>query len=225
MDLPIIVAMIFMSILFGLLAGLLIASLFSGREPKSEEAAGSTKADTPEGEAPNQDILKLRRDSQGALQVSLGGSFYQAPGQLEPSQRKQLGEIGQQLAGWLQEADQPLELKQQPCDAALEPERGVSRIQPVKPAPLSYLLERSHSQPKAGPESLAGQINKILQEQIAAGPLAEKKVEVVDSPSGGIQILLDADHYEGIDQVPDEEVRAAIRAAVKTWERQSFLNP
>jgi len=41
---------------------------------------------------------------------------------------------------------------------------------------------------------------------------------VNDAPDHGVMVTLDGNKYPGLKDVPDEEVRKAIRAAVLEWE-------
>lgn len=64
------------------------------------------------------------------------------------------------------------------------------------------------------------QINVILQARIADTPLASRGVILMESPTGGVLIYVGVEKYEGLDFVPDEEVKKAIRAAIDEWERK-----
>jgi hypothetical protein len=40
----------------------------------------------------------------------------------------------------------------------------------------------------------------------------------MEFPNKGMVVLIGLDQYEGIDAVPDENIRALLRAAVAEWE-------
>jgi hypothetical protein len=73
-------------------------------------------------------------------------------------------------------------------------------------------------EPEATPTSIVGQINMILQAHIANTPLATPGIILLESPSGGVNVYIGVEKYEGVDAVPNEEVKAAIRAAIAEWE-------
>ncbi len=43
---------------------------------------------------------------------------------------------------------------------------------------------------------------------------------MMESLSGGVLVYIGVDKYEGIEDVPSEEVKAAIRAAIAEWEKK-----
>ena len=74
--------------------------------------------------------------------------------------------------------------------------------------------------PKSDSEfkSIASQINDILQEQLVGTVLASRGITLSDGHDRGVMVTLDGNQYQGVMDVPDEEVRRAIRAAVLEWE-------
>jgi hypothetical protein len=67
-------------------------------------------------------------------------------------------------------------------------------------------------------KSIAGQINDILQAQLAGTTLEPRGISLSDAPDQGVMVTLDGKQYLGVMDVPDEDVRSAIRAAVLEWE-------
>lgn len=97
---------------------------------------------------------------------------------------------------------------------------------PVTPPPApaskpSKAAKKKEAEPEPAPTSIVGQINVILQAQIAKTPLASRGVALLESATGGVNVYIGVDEkYEGVEDVPDEEVKAAIRAAIAEWERK-----
>jgi hypothetical protein len=58
----------------------------------------------------------------------------------------------------------------------------------------------------------------VLQKSIANTPLVSRGVSLLESPTGGVSVYVGVQRYEGVDDVPDEEIKAAIRAAIVEWE-------
>jgi hypothetical protein len=69
-------------------------------------------------------------------------------------------------------------------------------------------------------KSIAMQIDEILQAQLAGTALEGRGLSLSDAPDRGVRVSLDGKDYNGVMEVPDEEVRAAIRAAVLEWEKK-----
>jgi hypothetical protein len=79
----------------------------------------------------------------------------------------------------------------------------------LKPAPIAV------------PEfkSIAKQINDILQARLAGTQFEARGITVNDAPDRGVMVTLDGEKYQGVKDVPDEEVRNLIRSAVVEWEK------
>jgi hypothetical protein len=84
---------------------------------------------------------------------------------------------------------------------------------------MLVLRELSKSDAPA-PKSITEQIDEILQEKLAGTPHAERGIRMHNGPKGTALFHLDSQDYDAVDSVPDEAVRALIRAAVAEWEKQ-----
>ena len=62
------------------------------------------------------------------------------------------------------------------------------------------------------------QIDTILQARLAGTPLGERGIFLTQSPEGGVIVYVGLTRYNGVDEVPDPEIKAAIRAAITEWE-------
>ncbi len=74
--------------------------------------------------------------------------------------------------------------------------------------------------PSAPANSIVAQIDAILQAHLAGSPLADRGVFLTQSPEGGVIVYVGLTRYTGVDEVPDAEVKAAIRAAISEWENK-----
>jgi hypothetical protein len=68
-------------------------------------------------------------------------------------------------------------------------------------------------------KSIAKQINDILQARLAGTQFEARGITVNDAPDRGVMVTLDGEKYQGVKDVPDEEVRNLIRSAVVEWEK------
>lgn len=66
--------------------------------------------------------------------------------------------------------------------------------------------------------SIVSQIDSVLQTRLVGTPLEERGIFLTESPEGGVAVYVGLTRYHGIDEVPDPEIKAAIRAAIKEWE-------
>ncbi len=70
-------------------------------------------------------------------------------------------------------------------------------------------------------KSLAEQVDEILQEKLLDSPLREKKIRLLDLPGGGLVVMVGLQKFDGIDAVPDEQVRAMLHEAVDEWGKRA----
>jgi hypothetical protein len=64
------------------------------------------------------------------------------------------------------------------------------------------------------------QIDAILQDRLAGTPLEERGIFLAQSPEGGVIVYVGLTRYHAIDDVPDPEIKSAIRAAIAEWENR-----
>jgi len=70
------------------------------------------------------------------------------------------------------------------------------------------------------PLGIVGQIDSILQVRLIGTPLEGRGISLGNSPEGGVLVYVGADKYQGVDDVPDQQIKAAIRAAINEWENK-----
>lgn len=75
------------------------------------------------------------------------------------------------------------------------------------------------------PMSLSEQINEILQEKLGAANLDDRKIYILEEPERGVVVVIGEDEYEGVEQVPDEQIKTLIQESVGEWESRSGNNP
>jgi hypothetical protein len=85
---------------------------------------------------------------------------------------------------------------------------------------LARAIQSDVNRPSPAEMSIATQIDEILQEKIAGTDMAQRAVRLVELPNKGMVVLVGLDQYEGVDDVPDEEIRELIKSAVKEWENR-----
>jgi hypothetical protein len=179
-------------------------------------------------------LLRLKNEN-GSLTLDLDGARLNTSA-LTTDQRKRLIEMLNAMRPWLEgkpaappatvpppsPAPAPVADTRQGTSTPIAP----SPPQPVIPPPATVSkpapsAKKKKDEPEAAPTSIVGQINLILQARIANTPLASKGVALLESATGGVNVYIGVDNkYEGVDDVPDEEVKAAIRAAIAEWEKK-----
>jgi hypothetical protein len=76
--------------------------------------------------------------------------------------------------------------------------------------------------PKIPPvqKSIPVQIDAILQEKLSASPLKDRGIRLLEFPGKGMVVMVGLDSYDGVDAVPDEEIRRLIRESAREWEQR-----
>jgi len=178
----------------------------------------------------NPGILRLRNEN-GSLSLDLDGeAIHSTP--LSSDQRKRLIEILNLVRPILEGKPAPMVAPPPPSQDMLSRLDAVSTssfappptpIPIVKPS-LNQIITRApkkkDDKTEDAPTTMVGQINAILQSQMANTPLASKGISMLESPSGGVIVHVGEKNYEGIDDVPNEEIKTAIRAAIAEWEKK-----
>jgi hypothetical protein len=197
-----------------------VFGLFEGRgqgykKRKAEEA--ETKKDQP-APAPvtvkvdDPGLLRIKNEN-GYITLDLDGARVDTTA-LTSDQRKRLIEMLNLMRPWLE--------GRQVAAAAAPPPAPVPPPHTAAPQPVAPRRDASAKEdrpiPPAG--SIVSQIDSILQSRIVGTPLEDKGVFLAQSPEGGVMVYIGLTKYLGVDDVPDPEVKAAIRSAIREWENR-----
>lgn len=167
---------------------------------------------------PDEDsLLDVSRDAAGDLFLRLDGQRIEADA-LSPEERKRIIAVLTQIRPWLEaptSAPRPAPVQASPARPAPPP--APASAQPPRPAPAP---KAEGEEAAAAPQSIVEQVDAILQTQMAGTPLMGKGIRLQESHEGGVIVWVGIQKYEGIEDVPDEQIKAAIRAAISAWENR-----
>lgn len=214
--------------ILGWIAGLIfvyVFGLFEGRgqgykKRKAEEA--ETKKEVPEPKpvtikVDEPGLLRIKNEN-GYLTLDLDGTRVDTSA-LTAEQRKRLIEMLNLMRPWLEGRPVPA-----PVTPPLQPKpvadtrQGAPVIStPSTPKPSVMAKE---DRPIAPAGSIVMQIDSVLQSRLAGTPLEDRGVFLAQSPEGGVMVYVGLTKYMGIEDVPDPEIKAAIRAAITEWENK-----
>ena len=85
---------------------------------------------------------------------------------------------------------------------------------------LARALQPDLRPPEPPSRSIAAQVDEILQEMLHDSPYASRLICLIELPSKGLVVMVGQEEYEGVEAVPDEDIRRLIRLAVAEWERR-----
>ena len=69
--------------------------------------------------------------------------------------------------------------------------------------------------------SIVEQVDEVLQELLDSSLLNGRNIRLTELPNKGVTVWVGNEYYDGINAVPDEDVKRIIRQAVKKWEESS----
>jgi hypothetical protein len=168
-------------------------------------------------------LLRLGQDSNGQMLLELDGKHVDTSA-MPVEQRKRLIAILTQMRPWLEtpkSAPPPVQPQPEsspkgassPQEAPTPPAAPAADERPTAPPP-----PKDDEQPVPAPQSIVAQIDSVLQARLAGTSLAGKGIRLQESPGGGVIVWVGVNKYEVIDDVPDEQIIAALRAAIAEWE-------
>ncbi len=202
------------SLILGLGAGYMIGS--AGREPEEKSA------DPPASPGYPPDALHIWRDPQRKqLVIQIGERVFRSPDDLSMRERKVMVGLMNYLRKWLglPEPSAAPSAAARPQTPRPTPAPQVV-ASPPRPQTSSPPPQEESSSTVSSGKSIVAQIDAILQEKLAVSALKHRGIRLMESPNGGMTIWVGLESYTAIDDVPDAEVVAVIRAAVQEWERR-----
>src|SRR6266487_78997 len=227
--------------ILGWIAGLIFVYIFGlleGRgqgykKRKAEEQQEKKDQPPPKPEMITVDdpgLLRIKNEN-GSFALDLDGTRVN-PISLSPEQRKRLIEMLNIMRPWLEgKPVYPPTMTTEPLPpqptSSIRPQAKPAPVQPISPLPPTSpqpmpkpTTIAKEDRPSAPANSIVTQIDTILQERLAGTPLEERGVFLTQSAEGGVIVYVGLTRYNGVDEVPDPEIKAAIRAAITAWENK-----
>jgi hypothetical protein len=179
------------------------------------------------------EVMRVYRDlADGSLIIDVAGRRYHHIGEIGDP------EIARRLAGNIQAlaemagvsprasappaAQPPEPLAQAPSPGPLPTavRRHQAPEEPSEPVRRGLFGQRKDKlPPEPEPKSIIEQIEELLQFRLATTPsLARRAIHISEGEGGGVVVEVDGVSYEGVSEVPDEEIRAFIQATIQEWE-------
>jgi hypothetical protein len=151
-------------------------------------------------------IFSAWRTQENRVWLDMDGQRLENQEALQPSQRQRLLNLILDLRPWL-ETGRPV-----------EPVSGMVAQTVQLPIKKSPPVEEK-VEPVPIPESIIYQIDKVLQVKLASSGFKDRGIRLIEGPGGIVLIEDGTNKYEGIDSVPDLQVKTLIQQAVADWEK------
>jgi len=184
-------------------------------------------------------LLQVRRTRTQEWEIQVGGKRYRSLEAVpDDAMRKEVVEAIRALAAFArdyirkqqntqakpqgQPSDAPAPKKKAPAPS-LRP--STTREPPIPRQAISIPREPELKRQSAAPTlmptiDLAREIGDILSELQPRTPLANRAIRLHNAPGGGVYFSVDGMTYANLEDIPDQDIQALIRAATKEWERR-----
>ena len=158
------------------------------------------------------EILRAWRTQAGKVWLEMDGTRMEDSTVLQADQRRRLLNLVLDLRPWLETtpaAEVRPEVKPAPVMPPVQPEqkKGKPADEKNKPAPVL--------------KSIIEQINDVLQAKLETSVFKDQGIQLMEGPGGIVMVKDGLKKYEGVDSVPDPEIKALIRQAVAEWEKSA----
>lgn len=167
------------------------------------------------GLADDPGLLRLKNDN-GRITIEMDGVLIKDS--LPLDKKKRLIELVSNFRPYL-ETGIPLQTSSQPA-APLHASPEPASVQLKVPQPDQPAAKKPEPENKISTLSMVSQIDSILQKRLMTSPLAKSGIRLQESAQGGVEVYVGLNKYQTVDDVPDEIIKAEIRAAIAEWEQK-----
>ena len=197
---------------------------------ETEEVPEQLPPATPLAPSDEISVLDVSMDSAGRMRLKLEGERIEAS-TITLEQRKHIIAVLTQIRPFLETSKQaptsapapappPARPRHVPSPKAIPPSGTTSASAPSSSSKPDSSSGKAKDEPIAASQSIVEQIDEILQSQMVGTPLMERGIRLQESPEGGVLVWVGMEKFEGVNEVPDEQIQAAIRAAISVWENK-----
>jgi hypothetical protein len=235
---------IFLAVIVGWFIGFLDSNLRTSKKIEAAEANAQKKitqaeqkfalgSKSSENLQDNPGLLRLQKND-GRFTLEMDGML--VSGELSQDKRKRLIELITVFRQWLDigqsapPVSKPAALTQTPpmldsarvAISAPMPEAFRNSVPRPVPVSIQSVIQTKKPEPEKNIASLSivQQIDMVLQGRLLGSPLAGRGIRLQESIQGGVEVYVGLNKFLAVDDVPDEDIKAVIRAAIAEWEKK-----
>ena len=182
----------------------------------ASQAVQSTAKDDP-------GLLRVKNDN-GRYVLEIDGTSQ--PDTLSPDKRKRLIDIITIIRPWIEGKPISQPAPAEPASLPTPPQpfdQTQGRPVPVQPSnslPVTAPPKTSEIEKPLASMSIVGQIDSILQVNLAKSPYAKSGVRLQESIQGGVEVYVGLQKFDTVEDVSDPAIKAIIRASISEWENK-----
>ena len=158
------------------------------------------------------EILRAWRTQAGKVWLEMDDMRLEDKATLQTDQRRRLLSLVLDLRPWLEIAsgtETVPEVQAPPVAPPVQPEKKKGK--PVD----------ENAKPALVLKTIIEQIDDVLQTKLETSVYKDRGIQLMEGPGGIVMVKDGLNKYEGIDSMPDPEIKALIRQAVTEWEKGS----
>lgn len=223
MDLIATLILVVVSLIIGFLISTLVQNLRGGSEAgQTSELLSSSRYD---------EIARLWREkSNENLLVEIEGEIYRSVDDLGENHQKEMVLAASDLRTWLRIFPKPAQISESSAfTTAIDEESAfpsytpqAPQSEPDKPSlnPFQVFSRTTQETPsqEITSKSIVAQIDAILQQKLEDSAFANRAIRLIELPEEGMVVMVGLDKYKDVENVPNQEIRDLIHAAVEEWE-------
>jgi hypothetical protein len=166
-------------------------------------------------------LLRLKK-SDGRFTLEMDGAFI--TGELSSDKRKRLIELLTVFRHWLDGGQSSSAAPAVPIRDSTPLASDPAQVEVSRPAqsatkPLSP-IKKPEAEKNISEMSMVQQIDTVLQARLADTSLDKRGIRLQESIQGGVEVYVGLQKFLAVEDVPDETIKAAIRAAIAAWENK-----
>ncbi len=184
-------------------------------------------------------VLRVVIDLASQLRLELDGARLNSPDEISVEQRQRLVGLIVQLKPWMEGKPAQTSLPTPPEEVParipepqpLKVSEPVILIQqppavsvPVKIDPMRGLRSLLQNDVKTPGQvkglSIVAMIDEVLQAKLLGTPLLEKQIHMEEGNLGEVIVVVGKNRYNGVDEVPEPEIRVIIKSSISDWEKK-----
>jgi hypothetical protein len=216
---------IFIAVIAGWFIGFLDSNLRTAKKIEAVEANAEKMIEQAEQKlALASQPSQTQQDDPGLLRLKKNGGRYTleldgalVSGELSQDKRKRLIELITVFRLWLEgETSSPAAAQPAAPDSVRD-----AIPQPIQSSPKPAAPDRKpEAEKNISSLSIVQQIDTVLQARLADSPLDKRGIRLQESIQGGVEVYVGLQKFLTVDDVPDEAIKNAIRAAIAEWEKK-----
>ncbi len=213
----------FLFVTIGFIGGALVMAAWHART-SGEALPTSTEPDPDLDE----EVQIFRSKTSSNLLFRLGDKTLTTRDSTDPAVVQYLIRLSGDINSWLGlDKSETITQKHSPEQKAENEEwqvEGNKELTPLQKISLPISTRKAEPievKPDSRTLSIVHQIDAILQEMLQDSKLNAKAIRLDENPSHEVIVWVGVTRYEGIENVPDLEVKSLIKRAVDQWEKQS----